>query len=266
MTEHWTLAKANELTPLKLAAMSEDERARLAQFYQNTLRLRVASYARAGVEPYAFTKLERDFEKANSSRMRDRIPGLFEQIVRSGKLTDSYNNLRDPSATVNQYIYRMRTFFASKSSSVAGWRDVAKQQDIQLFGAEYKFRNKYIMEQGEDGKRHRVYVQGAFVDVIPKGTLSDSDRRKLWAIIDLAKDAGFMNVFGYNSDQVHRELASMYKNGEFSVDDIDTANDKILKMIAKKQGLEDKYEEHSPGNSGDVFRRTGVEGGEDNVW
>lgn len=273
--EHWTLEKAQALTPLQLAGMSASRRNQLAQFYQNVLRLRVASYKRAGVEPYAYMKLQEDFEKANNNYYtRGQVPGLFEQILVGGafgkqgfgELSEAYQSIRDPNAAINQYIYRLKTFFASKSATVAGWRDITKQQDIQLFGAEYRFRNKYVMEKSADGKRHRVYLAGPYVEVTPNDTLTESDRKKLWSIIDLAKDAGFMNVFGYSSEQVHREIASMFKRGEFSTDDIDAAHAKILRLIAEKQGLEGKYEEHAPGNSGDVFLRPGVKGGDDNVW
>lgn len=264
----WTLEEAQAVTPLKLEAMDVLSRAQLAQFYQNYLNLRVASYRKAGVEPFAFTKLVDDFDKARDKDARNSA-GLFDRIVtikgNTGELTDAYMDLRNPSAAINQYIYRMKAFFSAKSATISGWNEITKAQDIQLFGATYNFRSKYVMEKGADGKRHRVYLAGPFVEIKPNSTLSDEERKKLWQIIDLAKDAGYMNVFGYSSEQTHRELASMFKSGEFVVDDIDAAHAKILDIIARKQGLETKYEEHAPGVSGDVFRRNAGNGG-DNVW
>lgn len=261
----WTLAEAQAITPLKLAAMDVLERAKLAQFYQNYLNLRVASYRKANVEPFAFTKLVDDFDKAMSRGKRNSA-GLFDRIVTTkgniGELTDAYKDLRDPSAAINQYIYRMKAFFSAKSATILGWKEITKAQDIRLFGATYDFKSRYVMETGPDGKRHRVYLGGPFVDIKPKATLSDEERKKLWQIIDLAKDAGYMNVFGYSSEQAHRELASMFKAGEFSADDIDKANAQILAMIKRKQGLETAYEEHAPGVSGDVFQRNVGNGGD----
>lgn len=261
MRKHkWTLKEAQEVTPLKLASMPISEKAELAQFYQNYLNLRVASFRKAKVTPFAYTKLEDDFKKASEKLKLNN--GLFDRILVKGNLSPEYQKLNDPSASLNQYIYRMKGFFSSKSSTVSGWREITKAQDIQLFGAEYRFINKYVYEKGGDGKRHRVYLSGPFVDIVPKATLTEDERKKLWQIIDLAKDAGFMNVFGYSSDQAHRELATMFKAGEFSTDDIDKANSQILAMIQHKQGLETAYEEHAPGVSGDVFRRN-VGGGGD---
>lgn len=263
--KHWTLAEAQAITPLKLAAMDVLERAQLAQFYQNYLNLRVASYRKANVEPFAFSKLVEDFDKAASRGMRNSA-GLFDRIITTkgniGELTDAYMNLRDPSAAINQYIYRLKAFFSSKSATVSGWREIAKAQDIQLFGATYDFKSRYVMATGPDGKKHRVYLAGPFVEVKPSATLSDEERKKLWQIIDLAKDAGYMNVFGYSSEQAHRELASMFKAGEFSTDDIDEANAQLLAVIKHNKGLETAYEEHAPGVSGDVFRRNVGNGGD----
>lgn len=261
MKKHkWTMKEAQEVTPLKLASMSVLERAKLAQFYQNYLNLRVSSYKKAGITPFAFTKLEEDFAKASEKLKLNN--GLFDRIMVKGNLSPEYQKLKDPSASLNQYIYRMKGFFNAKSATVSGWKEITKAQDIQLFGAEYRFTNKYVYEKGADGKKHRVYLYGAFVDVVPKATLAEDERKKLWRIIDLAKDAGFMNVFGYSSEQAHRELATMFKAGEFSTDDIDKANSQILAMIKRKQGLETAYEEHAPGISGDVFQRN-VGGGGD---
>ena len=228
----WTLAKAQELdtSSIAFAKMTVQEKAELAQFYYNQFNLRVESYAKALTVPYAFSHLMESFKKqkdsVNLTDLQRSVSLENPVVVPKGKyrtLNYPFSEMKSPVASLNSYIRRMQSFFEAKTSTVKGWRDVGNQQDVSLFGG--YLTGKYHYEKDDNGKRHRVY------EVVAKESLSDADRVKLWSIIDLAKDAGWYNRFGYDSGQAHKDIAQLWQSGNWNVNDIDEAYNKILDIL-----------------------------------
>lgn len=234
----WNLKSAQGLGTIDLLKLPLREKAELAQFYYNQFNLRVNTYNPAEI-PYAFTELLHNFDKMQKSEylspLQREISIDNPIVIRQGRyrtLNYPFSEMTNPNASLNSYIRRMQNFFDAKTSTLSGWREVAQAQDIALFGSERGKRYHYITD--ENGKRHRVYEQ------VPIHRLTDDDRRKLWKIIDLAKDAGWLNRFGYDSGQAHKELAGLWLNGTFSdiknvLDDIDAAYVKMLHIIEDKE-------------------------------
>lgn len=249
----WNLKSAQGVGGLALLRMNMQQKAELAQFYYNQFNLRVNTYTPAEI-PFAFTELLRNFDRMQKS---DKLSPLQRQITldspivvpkgRYRQLNYPFSEMQNPNASLNSYIRRMQNFFDAKTSTTAGWREVAKAQDISLFGAERG--EKYHYEKDEHGKRHRVYEQ------IPKYKLTDDERRKLWTIINLAKDAGWLNRFGYDSGQAHKELAGLWMKGEFKdienvLEDIDTAYHRILAIMKEKEEKRGMFADVTPGIEG----------------
>ena len=248
----WTLAKATKLTPAQVATMKEGEKAELAAFYYRQYNLRVNSYLRAkDLEiPFAFQKLLRDFEELSTNPiMRGRAMSLeySPATIRKGKVTLSrmFDNNPFSSQSLSVYINTMRGFFTSKSSTVSGWKEIALQQDIRLFGADIVQRRRKV-----NGKWQLVDVE------IPKRRLTDDERRKFWAIYHEAMKAGWDNVYGYDSTQQQRALASLWVSGNFEAVDIDTAYKAVTAIIESKTRNR-VYPEYAPGDSSNPTRLTG---------
>ena len=255
----WKLKDAQKLGTLSIAKMSLQEKAELAQFYYNQFNTRSNQFVRAGVMPYAWTKMFRDYEKiANSDKVSDlqRAVSLETPIVeRVGKyreLAYPFSEMANPSASLTGYIRRMQAFFDAKTSTVKGWEAVSNAQDIALFGG--TLTGKYHYEKDEKGKRHRVY------DMIPNDTMSEAERIKVWEIIDLAKDEGWLNRFGYDSVQAHRDIASLFFSGRISHDDIEKAREDIDNIMKAHDKLRTMYKDTVAGDKNDPFLRT-EEGG-----
>lgn len=264
----WNLKSAQGVGNLALLKMNMQQKAELAQFYYNQFNLRVNTYTPAEI-PFAFTELLHGFEKMQKS---DKLSPLQRQISidepiviakgRYRELNYPFSEMKNPNASLNSYIRRMQNFFDAKTSTLSGWREVAKAQDIAFFGAERG--KKYHYEKDENGKRYRVY------ELIPKYTLTDDERRKLWEIIELAKDAGWMNRFGYDSGQTHKELAGLFMKGEFKdienvLGDIDATYNKILRLMEDKEKKRGQFTDITPGIEGNPFLRND-EGGDSIEW
>lgn len=262
----WNLKSAQGVGTIHLLQMNLQQKAELAQFYYNQFNLRVNTYNPAEL-PYAFTQLLHSFDKASKSSKLDplqqRVSIETPIVIARGRyreLNYPFSEMDNPNASLNNYIRRMQTFFDAKTSTLSGWREVGKQQDIALFGAVRG--TKYHYEKDENGKRHRVY------EMIPKYTLTDSERRELWKIIDMAKDAGWLNRFGYDSAQAHRELASLWMRGSFTnpEEDIEAAYASILAAMERKEAERGKLKDIMPGVEGNPIPRNGDEGSDILEW
>lgn len=266
----WNLKSAQGVGNFALLKMSMKDKAELAQFYYNQFNLRANTY-NPGEIPYAFTEMLRTFDKMQRS---DKLSHLQRQIAldapivvsrgRYRELNYPFSDMDNPNASLNSYIRKMQNFFDAKTSTLAGWREVAKNQDISLFGAVRG--KKYHYEKDENGKRHRVY------ELIPKYSLTDDERRKVWQIIDLAKDAGWLNRFGYDSAQAHKELAGLWMKGAFNdiddiLGDIDHAYNRILTLIKEKEEKRGMFADVVPSIEGNPILHKD-EGGDnsDEVW
>ena len=258
----WNLKSAQGVGTIHLLQMNLQQKAELAQFYYNQFNLRVNTY-NPGELPFAFTELLHSFDKASKSGRLDPLQqriSIDNPIViakgRYRELNYPFSEMDNPNASLNNYIRRMQSFFDAKTSTLAGWREVGKQQDIALFGAVRG--TKYHYEKDENGKRHRVY------EMIPKNTLTDSERRELWKIIDMAKDAGWLNRFGYDSAQTHKELASLWMNGEFTnpEEDLEAAYASILAAMERKESERGKLKDEVAGIEGNPIHRNVDEEGD----
>lgn len=242
----WTLSEAANLSPMSIATMNVGERAELASFLYRNFNLRVASFVRANEIPFALTKILRDFNRIQTSTdlpFSRRALNLEQApaYVRKGHiyLSSMFDNNQYAGASLASYIAQLQAFFRSKSSTVSGWRQIGLEQDLRLFG--YKMT-----------PRARTYN----ATVEPAYRLTDDERRKFWAIWDEAKRAGWENLFGYDSGQAHRELASMWRSGNFSSMDIDDAYIKMEKLMREKANkVPGYYEEHKPGTDSDPIQR-----------
>lgn len=261
----WNLKSAQGVGNIALLRMNMQQKAELAQFYYNQLNLRINTYTPAAI-PFAFTELLHNFDKMQNSPklspLQQRISLDTPIVVSKGRyrqLNYPFSEMENPNASLNSYIRRMQAFFDAKTSTVSGWREVAKAQDIALFGGTRG--RKYHYEKDENGKRHRVYEQ------IPKHTLTDAERRELWKIIDLAKDAGWLNRFGYDSGQAHKEIASLWLNGKTlnPETDIDAAYNRILTLMGEKEAARGKLQDVVPGIEGNPIPHNG-EGGDNIEW
>lgn len=260
----WNLKSAQGVGTVHLLKMNLQQKAELAQFYYNQFNLRVNTYNPAEL-PFAFTQLLRSFEQASKSErlspLQRRMSVETPVVVAKGRyreLNYPFSEMENPNASLNNYIRRMQAFFDAKTSTVAGWREIGKQQDIAFFGG---IRGtKYHYETDENGKRHRVY------EMIPKFTLTDSERRELWQIIDMAKDAGWLNRFGYDSGQAHKELASLFMRGDFAnpEKDLEKAYASILSAMERKEAERGKLKDIMPGVEGNPILRN-EDGGSDNL-
>lgn len=258
----WNLKSAQGVGTIHLLQMNLQQKAELAQFYYNQFNLRVNTYNPAEL-PFAFTQLLHSFDRASKSTkltpLQQRIT-LDDPIViakgRYRELNYPFSEMDNPNASLNNYIRRMQAFFDAKTSTLSGWREVGKQQDIALFGAVQD--TKYHYETDKNGKRHRVY------EMIPKYTLTDSERRELWKIIDMAKDAGWLNRFGYDSAQAHKELASLWMRGEFTnpEEDLEAAYASIEAAIKRKEEERGQLKDEVAGVEGNPTHRKDEEEGD----
>lgn len=267
----WKLADAQKVGTLSLANMNLREKAELAQFYYNQFHLRENTYTPAAI-PYAYLNLAEQFERASKS---DRLTDLQRQIsldapivVQKGKkreLNYPFSEMDNPNASLNSYIRRMQSFFSAKTSTTSGWLEVGKMQDIALFGGhetgKYHFardeNGKFIKDK--NGKRVRVY------EIEPNNRLTDDERRQLWRIIDMAKDAGWLNRFGYDSGQAHRELASLWQSGELRIDDIELAEKRIQEIMNDKEARRGRYADVTQGIPGNPIPHN-AESGDNIEW
>lgn len=258
----WNLKKAQDVGMFELAKMSTQEKAELAQFYYNEFNRRSEQFVRAGVIPYAWRKMFRDYQKrAESDKVSDlqRAISLDSPIVeKTGhyrQLAYPFSEMSNPSPSLSAYIRRMQAFFKSKTSTVKGWKEVSNAQDVALFGGE--LNGKYRYAKDENGKRHRVYI------IVPNDTLSEAERIALWEVIDLAKDEGWLNRFGYDSGQAHKDIASLYFSGEITHGDIEKALKDINDIINQRERRRTEFSDVATGDKTNPIPRTD-EGGDIN--
>lgn len=250
----WKLSEAQELGTLSIAKLPLQQKAELAQFYYRQFKLREAQFVNKMRIPFAYSKIVRDFETMATS---DKLSSWQREITldspivsakgRYRTLAEPFASAENPNAALNNYIRRMQSFFSSESSTISGWDAIGKRQDYDLFGGED------IIVKSKRGKYDYIDENGVKHRYVPEVSLSDADRIKLWMIIDMAKDAGWLNRFGYSSSQLHREIASLFVNGtfnDFAVDDIDAAYNRVEELTKKKAQMEDKFPEFAPGISG----------------
>lgn len=261
----WKLKEAQEIGTLSIAKLPLQQKAELAQFYYRQFKLREQQFVNKLRVPFAYAKIERDFEQmADSDKLSSwqREITLDTPIViakgRYRTLAEPFASADNPNAALNNYIRRMQSFFDSQSSTISGWESIGKRQDYELFGG------KDIIVKSKRGKYDYIDANGIKHRYVPNQSLTDAERTKLWMVIDMAKAAGWLNKFGYSSNQLHREMASLFVNGTFNgfdVSDIDDAYNKVSELIKDKERMEARFPEFTPGISGNPTQQVG-EGGD----
>lgn len=261
----WNLKEAQEIGTLSIAKLPLQQKAELAQFYYRQFKLREQQFVNKLRVSFAYAKIERDFEQmANSDKLsswQSNITLDSPIVIAKGRyrtLAEPFASAENPNAALNNYIRRMQSFFDSQSSTISGWDSIGKRQDYELFGG------KDIIVKSKRGKYDYIDENGIKHRYVPNQSLSDAERVKLWKVIDMAKDAGWLNRFGYSSNQLHKEMASLFVNGTFKdidIDDIDAAYNRVSEIIKNKEEMEGMFPEFPPGNSGNPTQLVG-EGGD----
>lgn len=245
----WTIKKAIALTALDRAKMTLPERAELASFLYSQLKLREATFLKAMTIPFAYTKLLRDFEDIRNSEVipADRRKMNLDESpahVRKGKvyLNGAFAEMERPDYALASYNRNLINFFKAKSSTVKGWREIGEEQDIRLFGSTTTIKR---------GRMHKGYQEISYI-VTPNYRMTDVERTNFWSVYDEAERAGWMNQYGYDSNQSHRAFASLWESGKFSLMDIEEANAKIKAILDNRI---ESYPEHAAGDDSDFFQQ-----------
>lgn len=179
----WTMKETKELSDKDIFKMSTQELADLGQYYYSAFHRRIQEGVRQGVMPYGVRKMYNDLEKAKSEMILtqqgetslDKLIGwdLDTPVTRKRKgmveLSETYLSMNRPRNALMSYVFAMREFFTWKSGSVAGWKRIARQQDINLFGAD-EFGN-------------------------PRYSMNEAERLKFWELYDELKRRGTVEVY-----------------------------------------------------------------------
>lgn len=148
---------------VKMTTSPEDikELIKMVNTMRSGARVRIQSIERAGMYSYAADKFAPS-EKTVREMLKGKTP------------TEQRNIL------VHEFA-RYQAFFESKSSSKTGIRDIEREQDIRIFGAD------------ENGN--------------PRATLSRDDRMRFWALYAEYANSHAVEVTRYGSDRIQQMIA-----------------------------------------------------------
>lgn len=186
----WTMAKAKGLSNEEIFKMSTQELADLGQYYYQQFHRRVQQGIREGVMPYGVRKMYQDLENARNTIIKtdqgdtplDQLIGwdLDTPVTRKRgefvELSETYLVMNRPRNALMSYVFNMRDFFTWKTSTVAGWKRVSRQQDINLFGKDENGNPRYTMNEAERIKFWELYEElkrRGTVDVYVDGRFSE---------------------------------------------------------------------------------------------
>ena len=218
--------------------MNTPERAELAQFLRNQFNTRLRTFTKAGTLGFAVTKLVDDMSEVSENLMINMNPS--DPIVTSkGKqrvLAREYAMRKNPQNALASYVVLMQDFFKAKSSTVAGWRKIGKEQDERIFGTH------------KEGRKTVANYQ-----------MTDEERTNFWKVYRELYRTDWISIHDYSSDS-QREVGSFWQSGTFDKADFESAyNALVEKLNAKPKFLP----EHEPGNENDPFQQ---EGDADEQW
>lgn len=226
----WTVSDVVELGPLAINRMNTQEKAELAQFLSNQYNARLRQFTKAGVESYAFEKYTRGVEEW--ARVFGVNINAGDKIVYTkGKqryLNPELASKKNPQNILGGYIMQLQALLKSKTGTVKGWRDVAKAQDIRLFGG---------VQRGKG--------------IQPKRRMSDDERKIFWRVYQELKRSGWTSTSLYGSD-VQKLYASKWISGDFSKVNFDEAYATMLKIMNESP---DFIHESKEGSTGDPTQR-----------
>lgn len=239
----WTLEEASKLTFFQINKMRVPERAELANYLQNQLRLRVMSYNRAKTynHPFAYEKLQKDFKElieASDYNFDFNAPVLKVQ-GRKRMLSDEYAALSNPGARLLSYITQLQDFFASKSSTVAGWKDVIRNESMKLFGyKEYKTKK---------GSR-----------IVLNHLMTEEEREYFWKLYEEIRKSGKVAFTSYVSESMKvtgflRIWREKQAKGEWDYNDLTGMMNQMLQSMKESGTPVRDFPEHVQGRKHDPF-------------
>ena len=243
----WTLKEALEVSPMRLAVMNTEKRAELAQFLRNQFKSRMSQFTRAGEISPALSTLSYDFTELNKKLGMDLDP--FENVVTGNrklhKLAGDFATRSNPQNALAAYITVMQNFFASKTSTLKGWRDYKQEQDYRLFGHIEKEKSKYV-------RGRQYYRNKKVLDY----EMTDAERVVFWKVYRDLKKSGWTEINSYDSD-IQRKFGSVWRTGKFNKEDIEEAYAKMLEVFDNRP---ESMRENAPGTSGDPTQPDHVSG------
>lgn len=243
----WTLEEATHLPILSIMRMKTPERAELAYFLQNQLRLRANSFKRSNVVPYAYRKLLDDFSDMGREMNFDFNAPIIKTRGRKRGLSQEYASIDNPQNRLATYITLVSDFFNAQTSTVSGWKRFGLEQDIRLFGVEVT-------------NRPRSYN---FI-VKPKHTMTDDERTAFWRLYNEIRKSGRTAVYDSES-MVASGFTKIWQDHEWDYSDLQGMVAKMEEMLGAQHLPE--YEEHVSGDSTDPTQRTAatdIDGGR--IW
>lgn len=230
----YTLKEAMEIGPFTIRKMSTPERAELAQFLHNQFNLRANTFVRANSVPYAFTKIGQDYYtetkidgRPMSLAIRMGIDLDDNVVVRQGKYRALNPNLAvktNPQNALISYIILHQDFFRAKSSTVTGWREIGRNENLRLFGASLKTRRvSYVDENGKRRYRYETFE-------VPKYEMTEAERRTFWKVYEEIRKTSWTSINDYSSDS-QQEFARIWLSGNFDHLDVEKAYAAMLAQL-----------------------------------
>lgn len=251
----WTLESALKVDINDVRKMKLPERAEYAQFLQNAVNTRIRSYSRAKSynHPYAYQKLQEDFQTlANEEGYHfDFNLPIVEGTGKNRTLSMYYSVLPFPASRILSYIVQARNFLSAKSSTVSGWKAIIRNESMKLFG----YRN--IHSKRGDYIRLNYFM-------------TEDERTALWKLYEELKKSGAIAVSEYASESMKstgftRIWREGVKEGVWNYDDL-THNLNLMLEAMKLDGVPIRdIVEHKPGMSQDPTVRDAAEGEDSDV-
>lgn len=233
----WTLKEATEIGTFAILKMNTQERAELAQFLHNQFNLRANTFVRANSIPYAFTKIGQDYYKeitvdghplSIASRMGIELDDNV--VVYNGRyrtLNPALAEKSNPQNALISYIILHQDFFRAKSSTVTGWREIGKKENMRLFGTVERTRRvQYIDENGKRRYRYETFD-------VPKYEMAEAERRAFWSVYEEARKTPWISINDYSSDS-QREFARVWMKGNFNHTDFESALKAVEEILDKR--------------------------------
>lgn len=233
----WTMNEAVRLSTIDVMRMNVGERAELAEFLRQQFIRRRGQFERAGLNSFAFTKLEDDIDLVRRS---DKISGTIWNVTDKyfdepiiyrfsngdRELTANWAYLQRPANSLASYISVLQDFFLAKSSTVRGWKEITAEQDARLFGVKTRRRRRVL---NSDGKTyHYEYVE---VYENPTRRMTDAERTQFWRLMRQYRESAWDREHGYSSES-QRELAAYIVDGQISLsEDLEEAESKLYNLI-----------------------------------
>lgn len=239
----WTLKAALKLDTDVIRKMKLPERAELAQFLQNAVNNRIRSYSRAKSynHPYAYQKLQEDFQTlANEEGYQfDFNKPIVMGSSKNRYLTKEYADLPFPSSRIMSYIIQARNFLNAKSSTVSGWKAIIRNESMKLFG--------YRTIHSKRGD----YVRLNYL-------MTEDERTAFWKLYEELKKSGSVAIYDSESmrssgfTRIWREKQS---RGEWNYNDLTSMMGIMIEEMRKSGMPVRDIVEHKPGTVQDPTAR-----------